>query len=226
LYFEDGQDSENKYIRNNIADKIITMLKNKNVGSITTQQLFDDCNKGAIPVCYTTNCDIKDQRRIEDISNKYEIVLATEEYKLIEVNFTYKDVSHYFSIAVEDEDFIVGIGDFDVHYCEDYNSICVYPVIDGKVHSDILIHQQTINENKYVEELLTEYFGNLLSISEFAKECKIPYNKEGELNKILGEAQYDWDSAPCLEEGETVEQGHYLQKILNKYTKQILSLLN
>jgi hypothetical protein len=201
LYFEDGQDSENKYIRNNIADKIITMLKNKNLGSITTQQLFDDCNKGAIPVCYTTNCDIKDQRPIEDISNEYEIVLATEEYKLINVNFTHEDVSHYFSIAVEEEDFWVGIGDFDVHYCEDYNAICVYPVVDGVTEHNNCIHQQDIFSEPKQSQYLTEMpeifkddededdtsFENVTSEVYFGVSGKTSHDKEltASYNKLL-----------------------------------------
>jgi hypothetical protein len=82
------------------------------------------------------------------------------------------------------------------------------------------------NINFEVRDVLIEYFASLITPSELAKMCKIPEAKETELLKILREAQYDWDRAPCDEEGETVEQGNYLQSILYKYTNQILSLLN
>ena len=62
---------------------------------------------------------------------------------MIEINFNYNGANYSLSIAPEEADWWTSIGEFDVHYCEDYNQICVYE-LDSNY---IAIHKQKINDD-------------------------------------------------------------------------------
>jgi hypothetical protein len=65
----------------------------------------------------------------------------------VEFEFEGKKLSHNFQ--PEEEDWWTAFTDkrytFDVHYCEDYNDIYVYQVVDGQSKWDVTIHKQSIN---------------------------------------------------------------------------------
>jgi hypothetical protein len=58
--------------------------------------------------------------------------------------FRHNDDEHSFTIYPTEPDWWVYIEDlFDIHYCEDYNEICVYQSQDYST----TIHKQKINNN-------------------------------------------------------------------------------
>ena len=77
-YFESGQDSENASIKDDLATRLIKGLQADNSFTITTQDIFDECNHEAIR-CYfleeyaddTENYDIE----VSDLNVEFEISL-------------------------------------------------------------------------------------------------------------------------------------------------------
>jgi hypothetical protein len=63
---------------------------------------------------------------------------------MIEINFNYNGANYSLSIAPEETDWWTSIGEFDIHYCEDYNQICVYQLDNNYIS----IHKQKIKDNE------------------------------------------------------------------------------
>jgi hypothetical protein len=57
--------------------------------------------------------------------------------------FRHNDKVHSMVIRPTEPDWWTSYGGFDIHYCEDYNSICVYE-LDSNY---IAIHKQKINDD-------------------------------------------------------------------------------
>lgn len=74
-YFEDGQDSENERISQELADKLIEGLRVNNKFTITIADIFKRANKDAIPVGYFEEYDDEDERELGDLESPYEIKL-------------------------------------------------------------------------------------------------------------------------------------------------------
>jgi len=51
---------------------------------------------------------------------------STEEQVQEALEFEYEGKTQRILFGVESPDFWFGVNDFDIHYCEDYNEICVY----------------------------------------------------------------------------------------------------
>lgn len=62
---------------------------------------------------------------------------------MTEVTFTHNNQEYSFTIYPTEPDWWTSVGDFDIHYCEDYNEVCVYKV-DTSYNS---IHTQKIKED-------------------------------------------------------------------------------
>jgi hypothetical protein len=62
----------------------------------------------------------------------------------ISMVFHHNDKVHLMVIHPEDSDWWASVDGFDVHYCEEYNSVCVYESDSNY----ILIHKQEIKENE------------------------------------------------------------------------------
>jgi hypothetical protein len=58
----------------------------------------------------------------------------------IQITFSYEGTEYALAIAPTEADWWTGTEQFDIHYCEEYNQVCVYPI--GSTNS---IHQQPIN---------------------------------------------------------------------------------
>lgn len=58
---------------------------------------------------------------LEEIGYNFEIKNRT-------IKFTHNNTTHVFKFQVIDPDFWVGEDNFDIHYCAEYNEICVYIV--------------------------------------------------------------------------------------------------
>lgn len=52
--------------------------------------------------------------------------LQDQDLKKQEIVFTHNENDYVIEFDVEDQDFWVTIDGWDIHYCEDYNEICVY----------------------------------------------------------------------------------------------------
>jgi hypothetical protein len=61
----------------------------------------------------------------------------------IEIKFSYKGIDYSISINPEEPDWWTSVGNFDIHYCEDYNQISVY----NSDNDYITIHKQPIKTN-------------------------------------------------------------------------------
>ncbi len=64
------------------------------------------------------------------------------------VKFQFNNKNFKFKFKPDDEDWWTAFKakgmEFDVHYCEDYNQICVYQVINNEADTSITIHSQPI----------------------------------------------------------------------------------
>lgn len=70
-YFYYGQDSENS-----LANRIINQLFKTGVGTISVDELFSECNLGAIIFGFTEQCKDEDNKdEIEDLFKDFNIKL-------------------------------------------------------------------------------------------------------------------------------------------------------
>ena len=74
-YFDSGQDSENASIREDLAESLINGLTKSNTFTITTEEVFEQCNKDAIKLCYLEEFYDEDEREVEDLMEDCEIIL-------------------------------------------------------------------------------------------------------------------------------------------------------
>ena len=57
----------------------------------------------------------------------------------IQITFSYEGAEHSIAITPTDSDWWTGTEQFDIHYSEEYNEVCVYPL--GSTHA---IHVEPI----------------------------------------------------------------------------------
>ncbi|MDC7249493.1 MAG: hypothetical protein PQJ49_06230 [Sphaerochaetaceae bacterium] len=57
-YFDYGQDQENKQLRVELAESIIDQMYKVGFGSMSVQELFDNCNQDAIRAYYLQEYDM------------------------------------------------------------------------------------------------------------------------------------------------------------------------
>jgi len=77
-YFEDGQDSENLAIRENLVSQVIEDLAMHGKSTITVEDIFEDCNKGAIKIFYLEEFDPEsddDSTELMDLDYEYKLEL-------------------------------------------------------------------------------------------------------------------------------------------------------
>lgn len=92
-YFEGGQDSENESIREDLAEKLIHSLAHNGFFTITAKDVFDECNKDAIKLCYINEFDNEDERELEDLNEDYELTLIENE----------REVSRWVGVQIEED---------------------------------------------------------------------------------------------------------------------------
>lgn len=61
----------------------------------------------------------------------------------IEIKFNHEGLDYSITITPEEADWWTSVDNFDIHYCEDYNSISVYKLDNNY----IAIHKQKIKTN-------------------------------------------------------------------------------
>jgi hypothetical protein len=74
-YFESGQDSENEEIRNELTEKMINSLFKDNTFTLNTNDVFENCNKSAIRLCYIEGLDVYDEREFSDLGKNTSLIL-------------------------------------------------------------------------------------------------------------------------------------------------------
>jgi len=75
-YFEDGQDSENAQIKQDLAESIIQVLKALNTAVVTTKDIFKHCNQGGIAISYLEEFKDSDiHTELSDYEPNYELIL-------------------------------------------------------------------------------------------------------------------------------------------------------
>jgi hypothetical protein len=75
-YFEDGQDSENAQIKQDLVESIIKVLFILNTAVVTTNDIFKNCNQGAIPIsCLEEFKDSDIHTELGDYEPNYELIL-------------------------------------------------------------------------------------------------------------------------------------------------------
>jgi hypothetical protein len=60
------------------------------------------------------------------------------------INFNYNGVDYRYEITPEESDFWFSVDGFDIHYCEDYNQVCVYLEKDLRYLTLATVHKQPI----------------------------------------------------------------------------------
>lgn len=74
-YFEYGQDSENEEIKSGLTSTVIAMLFEKGFAAVSSSDLFENCNKGAIRICFTEeHLDEDSEEEIGDLG-EFELTL-------------------------------------------------------------------------------------------------------------------------------------------------------
>jgi hypothetical protein len=74
-YFESGQDSENEAIRNELAEAMINSLIKNNTFTLNTNDVFENCNKSAIRLCYIEGFDEGDEREFSELGEENSLIL-------------------------------------------------------------------------------------------------------------------------------------------------------
>jgi hypothetical protein len=74
-YFESGQDSENEEIRNELTEKMINSLFKDNTFTLNTNDVFENCNKSAIRLCYIEGLDVYDEREFSELGKNTSLIL-------------------------------------------------------------------------------------------------------------------------------------------------------
>lgn len=77
-YYNYGQDQENEELRLDLANSIIHQMVNVGHGSMSVQEIFDNCNQEAIRVFYTqefTHCTDDFDIELSDLNVNYTITL-------------------------------------------------------------------------------------------------------------------------------------------------------
>jgi hypothetical protein len=74
-YFESGQDSENEEIRNELTEKMINSLFKDNTFTLNTNDVFENCNKSAIRLCYIEGLDVYDEREFSELGKNNSLIL-------------------------------------------------------------------------------------------------------------------------------------------------------
>jgi hypothetical protein len=74
-YFESGQDSENEAIRNELAEAMINSLIKNNTFTLNTNDVFENCNKSAIRLCYIEGLDVYDEREFSELGKNTSLIL-------------------------------------------------------------------------------------------------------------------------------------------------------
>ena len=69
-YYDYGQDSENNELREDLAKCIISQMRTTGFGSMSVNELFDNCNHDSIRYCFTRECqDENDDRELSELEN-------------------------------------------------------------------------------------------------------------------------------------------------------------
>jgi hypothetical protein len=75
-YFEDGQDSENAQIKQDLAESIIQVLVALNTAVVTTNDIIKHCNQGGIAISYLEEFKDSDiHTELADYEPNYELIL-------------------------------------------------------------------------------------------------------------------------------------------------------
>ena len=75
-YFEDGQDSENAQLKQDLAESIIQVLVALNTAVVTTNDIFKHCNQGGIAISYLEEFKDSDiHTELADYEPNYELIL-------------------------------------------------------------------------------------------------------------------------------------------------------
>ena len=83
------------------------------------------------------------------------------------INFNYNGVDYRYEITPDEADFWFSVDGFDIHYCEEYNEVCVYlesdysttihkqPIkpLDSISYEDVLNVCNILNKDLSVEEM-------------------------------------------------------------------------
>ena len=70
-YFKSGQDSENELIKDDMTNRLVNGLFNKNKFQITTRDIFNECNKNAIRLGFIDGFNIDYNKEGEDLGDIY-----------------------------------------------------------------------------------------------------------------------------------------------------------
>lgn len=74
-YFNEDYTQESQNIRESLAEKVIGQLQESNSSIITTRDIFEEINIGAIKLSYLEEFDDTDEGEVSDINFPNEIVL-------------------------------------------------------------------------------------------------------------------------------------------------------
>lgn len=74
-FFESGEDTENEEIRNVLAEKMINSLFKDNTFTLNTNDVFENCNKSAIKMCYIEGFDDDDERELSEFGAENLLIL-------------------------------------------------------------------------------------------------------------------------------------------------------
>jgi hypothetical protein len=67
--------------------------------------------------------------------------MIKQSLKDVSIQFTYQDIQYNYTITPDEADFWFSVDVFDIHYCEEYNEVCVYLQKDYTLKT---IHKQRI----------------------------------------------------------------------------------
>ena len=77
-YFEDGQDTEIKSLKEEVLEKLLSGLFENNTATVTTEDVFNNCNKGAIRLAFLEEFEADENNydtELSDLQEEYAVIL-------------------------------------------------------------------------------------------------------------------------------------------------------
>lgn len=99
-YFDYGQDTENEFIREELANKVINDLEGSGRSIVTAKELFDQCNKGAIRIYFLEEFESimnheDDEREIQELGNDFTITFLEVSDEVEEAKKVLRDAGYF-----------------------------------------------------------------------------------------------------------------------------------
>lgn len=120
------------------------------------------------------------------------------------IKFSYLGAEHKIAITPESSDWWTSVDDFDIHYCEDYNEVCVY--LEGTYEC---IHKESIKATDPMRKMVRNYDADYF-VNEDGEVCD-----NGSIKRYAVEIQNEWGDVIEYRSAHSEEEAELLIEQFN-----------